>query len=119
MDAQVTAFLYGALTLRAWAIGEIVSQIYKFGYGAYLYYNVGYKAKAEILEWIDWSLGERKAYTEDRKFIIHENEYEIDLSSSTVSSVEGVKQSDNETTGADVLSNPHYLFSRADGNQGL
>ncbi|RYP24055.1 hypothetical protein DL765_000783 [Monosporascus sp. GIB2] len=127
VDAQVTAFLYGALTLRAWAIGDIINQIYKFGYGAYLYYNVGYKAKAEILEWINWSLGERKAYGQDRKFTIHEDEYEVDLSGNSVSNskrmemyTDGdveVRALDNETTSANVLSGPHYLFSRADGDQ--
>lgn len=37
VDAQVTAFLKGALTFRAWAIGDIVNSVYEYGYGVYLY----------------------------------------------------------------------------------
>ncbi|WQF83340.1 Putative glycoside hydrolase family 18, catalytic domain, glycosyl hydrolase family 18 (GH18) active [Colletotrichum destructivum] len=87
VDAQVTAFLKGALTFRAWAIGDIVDSVYEYGYGVYLYYNIGYKAKAQILEWFDWATGERKAYETDQKLIIYEPEPgKIDLSDPSTSS---------------------------------
>ncbi|KAJ5816569.1 hypothetical protein N7447_008802 [Penicillium robsamsonii] len=55
---------------------------FHYRFGAYLLYNLGYKAKANILGFIDWALAPRKAFTPDNTVTLYEKKGAIPMSSS-------------------------------------
>jgi hypothetical protein len=118
VDAQVTAYMMGML--QFWATGKVSTNTgsFDYQYAAYFYYNLGYKAKAVVLEWLDWSLGDRNAYNPDRRVTIYSQEGSIPLTANTKRTVDGGRY-DNETIAMDSLLGEDYLYKRADGNQNL
>ena len=82
-----------------------------YTYGVYLYYNIGYDAKARVLEWADWALGQRMAYKPDRRVEIYTKDGSIDLSSSGTRSIPGrmaTLDADNRTSKADNFTILNY-----------
>ncbi|KAI9146996.1 Killer toxin subunits alpha/beta [Paramyrothecium foliicola] len=79
IDAQITGFVRGILQFFAEARSGSSPTKWNYAYGVYLFYNVGYNARATVLEWADWALGERTAYEDDRKITIFRKDGSIDL----------------------------------------
>lgn len=52
--------------------------------GVYLYYNIGYKAVATILNFIDWATGDRTAYWPDKMPKLYEKTGTIPMLESDV-----------------------------------
>lgn len=78
IDAQITGFVKGIL--QFFATGSTTSGTrWDYDYGVFLYYNLGYNAKATIFGWADWALGARTAYKPDRRVTIFRDEGTIDL----------------------------------------
>ncbi|KAK3395032.1 hypothetical protein B0H63DRAFT_533483 [Podospora didyma] len=118
VDAQITAFMLGTLSFQARGLANLVTGKFDYTYGVYLLYNVGFKAKAVILEWKDWAMKPRMAYEpKDRSMTIYQQSGSINLFGNTkrwVTLGDGPQPDfDNNTMSA----NPAYfLFARADGD---
>ena len=69
--ATVSAYLKAALQFEAKGSISSTTGAFDYEYGAYLFYNLGYKAKATVLKFFDWSLGDRNAYPQDRRLDIY------------------------------------------------
>ncbi|RYP19213.1 hypothetical protein DL767_009698 [Monosporascus sp. MG133] len=115
VDAQLTAFLFSAIKFDAKGTWKSVTNTWAYSYGVYLFYNIGYKAKATVLDWIGWSTGERKAYDKDRRFDIYgpvTGEIQLGGGSTKrmLGATEGLLSYDNMT----VYDPARALFSRAD-----
>lgn len=72
MDAQLTGYMEGDLRFKAHADYNTDDNQINYSFGAYLYYNLGYKATAEILNFFDWALSPRKAYDPPRSIRLYE-----------------------------------------------
>lgn len=123
VDAQVTAFLRAALRFLATGSADTTSKVFNYKYGAYVYYNLGYKAKAVLLEWKDWALDPRMAYTNDQKITIYEDKGQIPLGSSNEKRMIRLIDPaldhpdfrlDNATMSTNDVLDPSRLFRRAD-----
>lgn len=130
MDAQVSAFLKAALQFIATGAVSTATQRFDYSYGAYLYFNVGFKAKAVVLDWINWALDARNAYTPDRRIDIYSQTGSIDLAggddgrrrrrSVNLINGAGVRSNAatttpfNETMSINALADPGLLFRRED-----
>ncbi|KAL4923139.1 uncharacterized protein BDV17DRAFT_296638 [Aspergillus undulatus] len=66
MDAQLTGYVEGDLLFKAHADYNTDDNQINYLFGAYLKYNLGYKATAQILNFIDSALSPRKAYPSPR-----------------------------------------------------
>lgn len=53
MDAQLTGYVTGDLLFQAYGDYDSLDNAFYYRFGAYLLYNLGYKAKANILGFID------------------------------------------------------------------
>jgi chitinase len=82
MDAQLTGYVMGDLSFQAHSDYDTTSNTYKYRFGSYLFYNLGYKATAKILNFIDWALGPRTAYSPDKIVKLYEKQGSIPLTSS-------------------------------------
>lgn len=85
MDAQITGFMTGILQFFAEGRASTNTGRWDYQYGAYFYFNLGYKAKAVVLEWLDWALEARMAYNPNRRFEIYKKTGSIDLTGSSAS----------------------------------
>ncbi len=124
VQATVSAYLKSAVQFNATGTVNFVTGMFDYTYGAYLYYNLGYKAQANVLKWISWALADRNAYTPDRRIDIYgPKSGSLSLTGSRgetrrrmvklVDSPPGGRALyDNETIGA--LVDPAWLFKRAD-----
>ncbi|KAF7587601.1 hypothetical protein BBP40_007000 [Aspergillus hancockii] len=82
MDAQLTGYVTGDLSFQAHSDYDTTSNTYKYRFGSYLFYNLGYKATAKILNFIDWALGPRMAYFPGKTVKLYEKQGSIPLTSS-------------------------------------
>lgn len=71
MDAQLSGYVTSRLSFQASASADTTSKEFHYSYGVYLFYNLGYTAKATILGIVDWALGDRLAYTPDQRVDIY------------------------------------------------
>jgi chitinase len=53
MDAQLSGYVNGDLSFQAHGDYDSSVNAFHYRFGAYLFYNIGYKAKAKILSVID------------------------------------------------------------------
>ncbi|KAI8206041.1 hypothetical protein K4K48_002346 [Colletotrichum sp. SAR 10_66] len=125
ISAQITAFMTGILQFIA--TGTIITSTGRFDYtyGSYFYYQLGFKAKATVLDWANWALKDRLAYAPDpRKYTIYKSSGSIDLQGNRKRMVRLIDQSDseddtgqsyaNDTLAETALLDPKYLFKRQD-----
>lgn len=82
MDAQLTGYVMGDLSFQADGDYDTTSNDFHYRFGAYLFYNLGYKAQAQILNFIDWALGPRQAYDPHEVVKLYEKQGTIPMSSS-------------------------------------
>lgn len=76
VNAQIQGILETTLDFQASGKasgGTSSASKFSYSYGAYLLYNLGYNAKAQIKGFGNWALGPRYAYSNDQKFVIYEN----------------------------------------------
>jgi chitinase len=71
MDAQLSGYIKSRLSFQASASADTISKEFHYSYGVYLFYNLGYTAKATILGVVDWALGDRLAYKPDQRVDIY------------------------------------------------
>jgi chitinase len=129
ISATVSAFMKAALQFMATGNINLVTSMFDYEYGAYLYFNLGYKAQATVLNWFNWALSDRNAYTPDRKINIYgpksgsislvgdregDNKIRRRMVKLMDSTDEERERFDNETMSA--LADPAWLFRRADGD---
>ncbi|KAI8153671.1 hypothetical protein K4K49_008338 [Colletotrichum sp. SAR 10_70] len=125
ISAQITAFMTGILQFIA--TGTISTSTGRFDYtfGSYFYYQLGFKAKATVLDWANWALKDRLAYAPGpRKYILHKFSGSIYLQGNRKRMVRLVDQSDSEddtgqsyanhTLAETALLDPMHLFKRQD-----
>lgn len=84
MDAQLSGYLRGILSFQGHGDYETDSNAFSYRFGAYLFYNIGYKATARVLEFLDWALDPREAYDSDRMIKLYEKTGTIPMSSEEV-----------------------------------
>ncbi|KGO37509.1 hypothetical protein PEX1_029170 [Penicillium expansum] len=95
MDVQLSGYVDTDLSFQAHSDYDTSDDAFHYRFGAYLYYNIGYKAVAKILSYIDWATGDRKAYWPDKMLKLYEktvagaqrHENEADLSGNSTMSV--------------------------------
>jgi len=113
--------MQGTLSFQASGAADLVSGKFDYRYGVYLLYNLGFKAKAVILEWKDWALKPRLAYTpKDRSMTIFQRTGTIDMYGNTkrwVTLGDGPQPDDdwfdNRTMSANPALGPGSLVRRA------
>uniref|UniRef100_A0A0P0CAT0 chitinase n=1 Tax=Hypocrella siamensis TaxID=696354 RepID=A0A0P0CAT0_9HYPO len=71
MDAQLSGFVTGTLSFQASGSADTSSKQFRYSYGVYVFYNIGYSAKATVLGIIDWALGPRQAYNPSRRLDVY------------------------------------------------
>lgn len=71
VNAQLTGFVTGDLNFQARGTYDTNSGSFKYSYGVYVFYNIGYKATATILNVINWATGEQKAYNPDKRIDVY------------------------------------------------
>ncbi|KAJ5505938.1 hypothetical protein N7453_004895, partial [Penicillium expansum] len=72
MDVQLSGYMDTDLSFQAHGDYDTSDNAFHYRFGAYLYYNIGYKAVAKILSYIDWATGDRKAYWPDKMLKLYE-----------------------------------------------
>jgi chitinase len=82
MDAQLSGYVNGDLSFQAHRDYDSSDNAFHYRFGAYLFYNIGYKAKAKILSVIDWATGDRMAYNPDKMLQLYEKKGTIPMSHS-------------------------------------
>ncbi|KAI3068615.1 CAZyme family GH18 [Aspergillus niger] len=85
MDAQLTGYVIGDLSFQAHGDYDTTGNEFNYRFGVYLFYNLGYKATAQILNFIDWALAPRMAYDPRKTFKLYEKKGSIPMSSSAKS----------------------------------
>ncbi|KAF7548173.1 hypothetical protein G7Z17_g7224 [Cylindrodendrum hubeiense] len=115
VDAQITAYMRGIL--QFWATGKVTttSKSFDYQYAAYFYYNLGYKAKATVLEWSKWALGERSAYPSDRQVTLYKQNGSIPLTADEKKRSIDLVTYGNDTLGLSELGDDS-LFRRANAD---
>lgn len=83
MDAQLTGYVMGDLSFQAHGDYDNTKNAFQYRFGAYLFYNLGYKATAKILNWIDWALGPRQAYNPNQTVKLYEKQGSIPMGSTS------------------------------------
>lgn len=84
MDVQLSGYVDTDLSFQAHSDYDTSDDAFHYRFGAYLYYNIGYKAVAKILSYIDWATGDRKAYWPDKMLKLYEKTGTIPMSESNV-----------------------------------
>lgn len=79
MDAQLSGYVEGDLSFQAHADYNTDNDAIRYMFGAYIYYNLGYKATAKILNFIDWALNPRTAYNPPRSVKLYEKQGAIPM----------------------------------------
>ncbi|KAF0316874.1 hypothetical protein GQ607_015887 [Colletotrichum asianum] len=83
---------------------------FDYTYGSYFYYQLGFKAKAIVLDWANWALKDRLAYAPDlRKYTIYRSSGSIDLQGNRKRMSYA-----NDTLAETALLDLMYLFKRQD-----
>ncbi|KAL6228777.1 hypothetical protein BDW75DRAFT_131550 [Aspergillus navahoensis] len=115
MDAQLTGYVEGNLTFEAHADYDTDSNEISYSFRTFFAYNLGYKAIAKILNFIDWALDAREAYKPSRRITLYEKLGTIPLSESATLETRAIDGSwGNDTSLAPELV-PAGLIRRADG----
>ncbi|KAK4864821.1 hypothetical protein LT330_001444 [Penicillium expansum] len=124
MDVQLSGYVDTDLSFQAHSDYDTSDDAFHYQFGAYLYYNIGYKAVAKILSYIDWATGDRKAYWPDKMLKLYEKTGTIPMSESNVgkrdlSIVAGAQRHENEAdlsgnSTMSVLEPAADIFRRAD-----
>ncbi|KAJ5372784.1 hypothetical protein N7517_004790 [Penicillium concentricum] len=84
MDAQLSGYVETDLSFQAHGDYDTSDNAFHYRFGAYLFYNIGYKAVAKVLSYIDWATGDRKAYSPDKMLKLYEKTGTIPMSASDV-----------------------------------
>ncbi|KAK9422564.1 putative chitinase [Seiridium unicorne] len=71
MDAQLSGFVKGDLSFQASGEANTKTNAFDYSYGVYIFYNLGYSAKATILGVVNWATGDRSAFTPDQMVPIY------------------------------------------------
>ncbi|OQE10109.1 hypothetical protein PENFLA_c093G00176 [Penicillium flavigenum] len=82
MNAQLSGYVNTDLSFQAHGDYDTSDNAFHYRFGAYLYYNIGYKAVAKILSFVDWATGDRKAYSPDKMLKLYEKTGTIPMSES-------------------------------------
>ncbi|KAK1841138.1 Killer toxin subunits alpha/beta 1 [Colletotrichum chrysophilum] len=125
ISAQITAFMTSILQFIATGTISTSTGRFDYTYGSYFYYQLGFKAKATVLDWANWALKDRLAYSPDpRKYTIYKSSGSIDLQGNRKRMVRLIDQPDseddigqsyaNDTLAETALLDPMYLFKRQD-----
>jgi chitinase len=115
MDAQLTGYVEGNLTFEAHADYDTDSNEISYSFRTFFAYNLGYKAIAKILNFIDWALDAREAYKPSQRITLYEKLGTIPLSESATLETRAIDGSwGNDTSLAPELV-PAGLIRRADG----
>jgi chitinase len=71
MDAQLSGFVTGDLSFQA--SGDVTTETgaFRYSYGVYIFYNLGYSATAKILGLFNWALSPRKAWPQDQRINVY------------------------------------------------
>lgn len=122
-DAQLTAYMRGDLSFQA--SGKVTTETLSFDYryGVYFLYNLGYKAKANVLFFGNWALTPRELYPKDPVITIYEKTGSIPLfgPGDTPPGSNGTNSTTTQSLAAipirrRVHSSPSAIFARADGD---
>ncbi|KAJ5880238.1 uncharacterized protein N7473_011291 [Penicillium subrubescens] len=106
MDAQLSGYVNGDLSFQAHGDYDSSDNAFHYRFGAYLFYNIGYKAKAKILSVIDWATGDRMAYNLDKMLQLYEKKGTIPMSHSNAEKRDSSIHSDRiPQIDADLLDN--------------
>lgn len=81
MDAQLTGYVEGDLSFQAHGDYDSTDNAFHYRFGAYLFYNLGFKAKAQVLNFINWALSARAAYNPRRTVKLYDKQGTIPMSS--------------------------------------
>ncbi|KAJ3959450.1 hypothetical protein N0V92_003934 [Colletotrichum tropicale] len=125
ISAQITAFMTGILQFIATGTISTSTGRFDYTYGSYFYYQLGFKAKATVLDWANWALKDRLAYAPDpRKYTIYKSSGSIDPQGNRKRMIRLIDQPDseddkgqsyaNDTLAETALLDPMYLFKRQD-----
>ncbi|KAL4861163.1 hypothetical protein BDV12DRAFT_204279 [Aspergillus spectabilis] len=110
MDVQLTRYVKGDLLFKAHADYNTNDNQINYLFGAYLKYNLGYKATAQILNFIDWALSPRKAYPSPRSIDLYEKQGTVPMSEPEPVEARAIKSTEkNDTWSLDLA-----LMRRAD-----
>ncbi|PFH61273.1 hypothetical protein XA68_17786 [Ophiocordyceps unilateralis] len=71
VDAQLSGYLVGGLSFQATSHINHESNELKYSYGVYLIYNLGYTAKAIILDMVGWALQPREVFYPDKRISVY------------------------------------------------
>jgi chitinase len=63
MDAQLTGYVTGDLSFQASGDADLSAGKFRYSYGVYVFYNLGYKVTATIVGIVNWATGPIQAYT--------------------------------------------------------
>ncbi|KAI9045865.1 Major Facilitator Superfamily protein [Aspergillus affinis] len=120
MNAQLTGYLKGILSFQAQGDYETDSNAFNYRLGVYFIYNIGYKATAQLLNFIDWALSPREAYNPDKTIKIYEKTGSISMSAEDEK--RSLSDEQNATNAISSRSNSlslsNTLVRRADDTQG-
>lgn len=72
MDAQLTGYVMGDISLQAHGDYDTATNDFHYRFGVFLLDNLGYKATAQALSFIDWALSPRQAYTPDKALKLYD-----------------------------------------------
>lgn len=122
MDAQLSGFVTGDLSFQASGAVTASTGSFRYTYGVYAFYNIGYSATASILGLFNWALTPRKAYSPDQRINVYGPvSGEIPLTNSNRSVDDDRTHGSNNSLvavgGHDML--PLALSSRAGPGDGL
>lgn len=84
MDAQLSGYVNTDLSFQAHGDYDTSDNAFHYRFGAYLYYNIGYKAVAKILDFVDWATGDRTAYSPDKMLKLYEKTGTVPMSETDV-----------------------------------
>ena len=84
MDAQLSGYVNTDLSFQAHSDYDTSDNAFHYRFGAYLYYNIGYKAVAKILDFVDWATGDRTAYSPDKMLKLYEKTGTVPMSETDV-----------------------------------
>ncbi|GAB1317703.1 chitinase [Madurella fahalii] len=119
VDAQISAYLFTALQFLATDTANTITKTFDYTYGVYLHWNVGYKARATVLEWAGWAMAPREAFKKPMVIDIYHRQGSIDISGGDggnqrrmVKLAENPEQYVNETLALEALLDPGYLYKR-------
>lgn len=67
MDAQLTGYVTGDLSFQSSGDADPTTGKFRYSYGVYVFYNLGYKVTATIVGLVNWATGPIQAYTPSKR----------------------------------------------------